>query len=244
MTRSASSRAHDQRMIRAARKRRFQSGSRPDSGARSITDSFVMRAASYDARGSDLDPGPLLLLADRAVAVLLAEHPLADAVALRRDLEQLVVRQELDRVVERQVADTVELHRDVRVAAAHVREVLLPNDVHLEIAVADVLPHDHALVDVDAGSEEELPAALRLREPEGRRGAILPGDQRSEVPRVDVAGVRAVTREERVHHALAAGIREERLPEADQPARRDLVDAVRRAVVAILHVDQRAAPPP
>src|SRR5438132_14308821 len=120
MTRSASSRAQDQRMIRAARKRRFQSGSRPASDARSITESFVMRRASYDARGSDLDPGPLLLLTDRAVAVLLAQHPLADAVGLRRHLEQLVVREKLDRVVEREIADAVELHGDVRIAAAHV----------------------------------------------------------------------------------------------------------------------------
>ena len=128
----------------------------------------------------------------------------ADAVRLRRHLEQLVVGEELDRVVERELADAVELRRDVGVAAAHVREVLLAHDVDLEVALADVLADDHALVHLDPRVEEELPAVLRRVEAERRGQPVLPGDERSEIARVDVAGVRAVAGEERVHHALAA----------------------------------------
>src|SRR6059058_6098059 len=83
--------------------------------------------------------GGALLLPDETVAVLSRQDALANAVALRRDLEELVLREELDGVVEREVTDAVEAHRDVRVAAPHVREVLLADHVHLEIVLADVL---------------------------------------------------------------------------------------------------------
>src|SRR5439155_319475 len=105
--------------------------------------------------------GRPLHLADRAVAVLLGEEALADAERLRRDLEELVVGEEFDRVVERELAYPVELHRDIRRAAPHVGEVLLADHVYLEVALADVLSHDHALVDLDAGVEKELPPILR-----------------------------------------------------------------------------------
>src|ERR1700704_5959306 len=53
---------------------------------------------------------------------------------------------------------------------AAMSEVLLAHDVHLEIAVADVLAHHHALVHLDPGTDEELAALLGLVEPECRRG--------------------------------------------------------------------------
>src|SRR2546428_8956065 len=113
------------------------------------------------SRGSGRDRGGAFQQASRAVAVVLGQEALADAVGLRRDLEELVVGEELDRIVERELTDSVELRGDVRVAAAHVREVLLAHHVHLEVALADVLPDDHALVDVDSGIEEELASLLR-----------------------------------------------------------------------------------
>src|SRR4029077_3742500 len=60
---------------------------------------------------------------------------------------------------------------------------------------------------------------------------------------LDGTGKRPVTRNERVHHALSARVRQERLAESEQAARRDLVDAVRASVVAVFHVDERTAPP-
>src|SRR6266545_2179563 len=197
-----------------------------------------------DSRGprtSDCDAG-LLALSRETIAVLLGEHALADAVRQRRDLEKLVVRQEFDRVVEGQLAHAIELRGDVRVAAAHVREVLAAHNIHLEIAVADVLSDDHALIHLDAGADEELTALLGLVQAERRGRARFEGDERAEVSRLDRARVRAVTREERVHHALAARAREERLAETEQTACRDLVHAVRASVVAVLHVDEGAAP--
>src|SRR5438309_10968483 len=187
--------------------------------------------------------GPLHLT-DRAITVLLREKALADAVGLRRDLEQLVVREELDRVVERELADAVELRGDVRVAAPHVRQVLLADDVHLEVALADVLADDHALVHLDTGIEEELPAILRGVQPERRGRSILERDERAELPRRDRPGERAVALDERVHHAPSARCREERLSEPEQSAGRDPVHGVHHAVVAVLHVLERSAATP
>src|SRR5207244_7338075 len=82
------------------------------------------------------DGGGALQQASRAVPVVLGQEALADAVGLRRDLEELVVGEELDRIVEREFTDSVELRGDVRVAAAHVREVLFAHHVHLESALA------------------------------------------------------------------------------------------------------------
>src|SRR5439155_20783272 len=65
--------------------------------------------------------------------------------------------------------------------------------------------------------------------------------QRAEVARLDVARVGTVAREERVRPALPTSRRQERLAEAEQPARRDPPDTVGAAVVAVLHVQQLAA---
>src|SRR5947207_418145 len=161
-------------------------------------------------------PGRPLHLTDRAVPILFRENALADAVSLRRDLEELVVGEELDRIVERELANPVELRGDVRVAAPHVREVLLAHDVHLEVALADVLADDHALVHLDPGIEEQLPAVLRGVESERRRRAVLKCDERAELARRDRAGERAVAFDERVHHAAPTRSGEERLPESEQ----------------------------
>src|SRR5436190_7069018 len=201
------------------------------------------RATSRDPRESGLGghSGGALHLPDRAIAVLLSEKAFADAVGLRRDFEELVVGEELDRVVERELADAVELRGDVGVAAPHVREVLLAYDVYLEVALADVLADDHALVHLDAGVEEELPPILRGVEPERRGRPVLECDERAELARGDRAGERAVAFDERVHHAAPARGGVERLPEPEQSARRDLVDGVHHAVVAVLHVLERSA---
>ena len=53
--------------------------------------------------------------------------------------------------------------------------------------------------------------------------------------------MRRVPGEERVHHTVAPRVREERLPEAEQAAGRDLVHAVDGPVVAVLHVLQDPA---
>src|SRR5439155_18875825 len=220
-------------------KRRGRRSSSQSSGSTSCSRS---RAAGSDGLGGH--PGGALHLPDRAVSVLFCEKAFADAVGLRRDFEELVVGEELDRVVERELADAVELRGDVGVAAPHVREVLLAYDVHLEVALADVLADDHALVHLDPRIEEELPPILRGVEPERRGRPVLECDERAELARGDRAGEWAVAFDERVHHAAPARGGEERLPEPEQPARRDLVDGVHHAVVAVLHVVERSAAAP
>src|SRR6185503_20254818 len=108
---------------------------------------------------------------------------------------------------------------------------------------ADVLADDHPLVDLDAGTDEQLAALLCLVEAERGRRTGLVRDERSQIARLDGTCEGPVTREERVHHALAARVRQECLAESEQAARRDLVDAVCASVVAVLHVDERATPP-
>src|SRR6185503_7727527 len=184
-----------------------------------------------------------LSLPREAVAVLFRQQALADPVSDRRDLEQLVVGQEFDRVVEREILQAIELRGDIGGAAAHVREVLPTHDVHFQIARADVLADDHTLVNLDSGTDEQLAALLGLVETEGGRRTGLVRDQRPQIARLDWTCEGPVTREERVHHALSARVRQERLAESEQAARRDLVNAVRASVVAVFHVDECATTP-
>src|SRR4029077_10742378 len=93
----------------------------------------------------------------------------------------------------------------------------------------------------DARPDEQRATVLRGGEAVRGRLAGLEGDERSKVARRDRARVRTVAREQRVHDALAARVREERLAEPEQAAGRDLVHAVHAAVVPVLHVLQDPA---
>jgi hypothetical protein len=70
-----------------------------------------------------------------------------------------------------------ELHRLVGAGGAHVGLLLLAHGVHVEIVGARVLAHHHALVDLLAGSHEQLAALLQLQQRERRRGPAPVGHQ-------------------------------------------------------------------
>src|SRR5690606_42160906 len=76
-----------------------------------------------------------------------------------------------------------------------VGQLLLPRGVDVDVLAAGVLADHHALVDLDARSDEELAALLEVdqRVRGGHTGAV--GDQRAGAPGADGAGPRRHGRE-------------------------------------------------
>src|SRR5687767_8628860 len=95
-----------------------------------------------------------------ALAIVGAEQPLAQPEALGRDLDELIVADVLDRVVEAQDARSLQPERLLRRGRADIGQVLALADVHLQVAVANVLADDHAFIDLYRRHDEELPALL------------------------------------------------------------------------------------
>src|SRR5918996_4899886 len=79
---------------------------------------------------------------------------LAEAERLGRDFEELVLADPLQALLEVHDARRRQLDALVRRRRAHVGELLLLGDVHVEVVVARVLAHDLALVDLLAGPDE------------------------------------------------------------------------------------------
>src|SRR5690606_7464924 len=111
---------------------------------------------------------------------------------------------------------------DVLVAArsAHVRELLLAGDVHLEIGGMAVLADHHAVVDGHAGAVEERAALLQREERVGHGLAVAHRDDRAALALRDRALPRLPPIRLAGHDALAAGDGEELVAEADEAAGR------------------------
>src|SRR3954451_16139107 len=139
---------------------------------------------------------------------------------MRCDLDALVLANELQRLVERELAGGHEPHQDVRGGGAHVGQVLLLHRVDVQILLAGVLAHDHALVDVLAGLDEQRAALLQVEQREARRLALAIGDEAAGGAQAHVAGPRLPAVEDVVQQAGAARVGEELGAEADQPAGR------------------------
>eukprot|EP00982_Pelagococcus_subviridis_P013557 31264-Pelagococcus_subviridis.AAC.3 len=179
---------------------------------------------------------PLTLLLVRALAHL---RVLQDPHVERRHLHELVVRDVLDAVVQRQRLGLVQNHRRVLVRP-HVRRRLPLRDVHLEISVPLVNPHDLAFVHVEAGLDEHDPALLGREERVRRRLPSLERDERAVFAHRDVAAVREVSVEDSVQHRGAARRGEDRVAQAEEAARRDLVLHRRDALVVREEVEHLA----
>ena len=89
----------------------------------------------------------------------------------RRDLDQLVLGDELERRLEGERPWRRQAQRLVVGMGPDVGELLLLRRVHVHVAGAAVLAHDHALVDLDAGADEQLGALLEVEQAVGIRGA-------------------------------------------------------------------------
>ena len=155
-----------------------------------------------------------------------------------RDLDALVGAQELERTLERERARRDQADEDVGRGGADVGLVLLLGRVDVEVLGARVLAHDHPLVDLLAGADEEAAPVLEAVEGEARGGAGAVGDQGAGGAGAHLPGPRLPALEHVVQQAGAAGLGEELGAEADQAARgRQIVEAypAGRVVDHLLH---------
>ena len=100
---------------------------------------------------------------------------------------------------------------------------LLLRRVDVEITGACVLSDDHPLVDLGAGSDEELSPLLQVEQRERGRGAASVGDKAPRWPRPQGSVPRFVAVKDVVENAGAARFRQELGTEADEPSRRHQV---------------------
>src|SRR5262249_25418989 len=75
-----------------------------------------------------------------------------------------VVRDELERLLEGHGARRHESHQFVCRRGPMVRELLLFGGIHVDVTRARVLAHDHSLVHLDTGPDDELAALLQVHE--------------------------------------------------------------------------------
>ena len=107
------------------------------------------------------------VLARRAPAVVLRQRPLAQPDRQRRHLDQLVAGDELERGLEGDRAGRRQPERLVVRVGPDVGELLLLGRVDVHVARPAVLADDHALVDLDAGADEQLGALLEVEQAVG-----------------------------------------------------------------------------
>src|ERR1019366_9974585 len=150
-----------------------------------------------------------------------AQDTLAQAEALGGHLDELVRRDVLDRALERELGRWRQLDALALALGAEVRELLCPHGVDGDVLVPGVLAHDHPLVDLLAGADEELAALLDAVERVGGRHAGLGREDGAGEPREHLARVGPVLLEEMAHDAPPVGRVDDVDLEADQPARRD-----------------------
>jgi hypothetical protein len=105
----------------------------------------------------------------------------------------------------------------------HVGELLLFCRVDVHVAGAAVGAHDHALVHVRAGPDEELRAFLEVEQAVGVREAVPIGHQHARDSVGHIARPRAVALADLVQERRAARLRQQLASEADQAADRDHV---------------------
>src|SRR3954447_18051459 len=146
------------------------------------------------------------------------ELDLADPDVLRGHLDALVVGTELQALLQREDRRRRQLDQLVARRLAHVRELLLTDDVDLEVFVARVLADDHAPVDQGAGAHEQLAAVAQRVDGVPGDGPSAVRDQRAAQAAVDLADPRAVAVEDVARDAGAARDRQKLGAEADEPA--------------------------
>src|SRR5262249_59956356 len=94
----------------------------------------------------------------------LAQLALADPNRIRRDLDQLVLVDPLEAILEAHGMVRDQSHRLVMPRRAHVAELLLAADVHVEIDVTRILAHHHPLVDRRPGGADAGAGLLAVAE--------------------------------------------------------------------------------
>src|SRR4051794_27278616 len=101
------------------------------------------------------------------LALVLREEPLPEADRLGRDFDQLVLGDELEGILEGQRRWRREAERLVVGMGPDVGELLLLGRVDVHVAGSSVLADDHALVDLDPGTDEQLGPLLEVEQAVG-----------------------------------------------------------------------------
>src|SRR5437899_4966137 len=161
-----------------------------------------------------------------ATAFCLVEDRLAQTNLLGSDLDALVLADELESLLEREQARRDQPHQLLGGGGPYVRQLALFGGVHVHVVRARVLPHDHALVDVLTGADEERAALLQVQQRVARRRAASVGHERARGPGAKLAAPRLEPVEDMVQHAGATRLGQELRAEADErPGRHEVLEA-------------------
>ena len=111
--------------------------------------------------------------------------------------------------------------RFVRAGGAGIGKVLGLAYVYVDVYGFAALSDDHTGVNFFAGADEELSALLRVEKAVCNSSSRFERDQRALLAVNDVALIRRIAVEDRIHNAVSLGIRKEIASVADQTAGRD-----------------------
>src|SRR5207247_545358 len=156
--------------------------------------SCTRAAAAGVPSGSSLDLREAACLAGGGRLALLARQlHLPQAHITGSYFDAFVVAEELQRLLQREQSRWDQPDELVRGGRAHVGELLLLGRVDVEILGARILSHNHSLVDLGAGRDEQLPALLQVEQGESRRRAAALGDETARRPHTQIAVPRLVS---------------------------------------------------
>jgi len=108
------------------------------------------------ARGFHQRVGAALL------ALIRLQNFLPEAQRFRGDFDEFVVGDKFDGLFEVQLLKRDEANSFIGGRGAHVGELFLADNIDVEIRVFGVFADDHALVDFDAGADEQLSTFLQV----------------------------------------------------------------------------------
>ena len=149
-------------------------------------------------------------------ALFVVENGLAHAQALGGDLQQLVIGQELQALLQAQLPGRHQAQGLVGPGGPHIGHLLLLADVDGNVLLLGGHAHDHALVHLDTGADEQGAPLLGVEQSVADGLAGLEGHQGAGVPAAQVALIGGVAVEHGGHDALAPGIRQELVAIAEQ----------------------------
>src|SRR5713226_3028354 len=129
----------------------------------------------------------------------------------------------------------------VGAGGAHDGLLFFFGDVDVHVLFAVIFTENHAFVDVDGGTDEELAAFLDI--PQSKRGGDsgAVGDERARGAQGHFAGVVHPAIEDGVNEGGAARVREQLAAQADQAARGDFEIQAHAAGIVVAHLEHFAA---
>src|ERR1019366_4208824 len=161
-----------------------------------------------------------------------------------RDFHHLVFAHELNRLLQIQQAWRHQTDRFVSRRSAHIRELLLFNDVHVKVGGAGILTNDHAFINLSPGRNENLAALLKIEDCIACRFAGTIRHQRTSGAGGDFSLPFDVAVEERIQNSRSTRVRQNLTAQTDQTARRDMelqTHAPRAVVDHLAHLAFAAA---